>query len=284
MDRYHQDLGQSVQGVGPNPPGGRVRIGWVAVFLLGISYICSATTVQVGITGEILGCGYDDTFNGTNFQTISETYGPLTFQCDSTHSNTSSITSTAIFSNGSASVQVDASTNGSGAHALGDATFTDIVFISPPLGLSALDATFSVDAFYALSLDLPDDNAGGAAEVQLILPDYGLLRYQYQLTGGSSQGILTTGDLTLSNCPCTVEIDGIVSVNVSNGGSGHAVDPFTINLPEGWTYTLESESLASVPEPGNLVPVGTLLIAAGIYRRRRVRIGSTSSARFNCIP
>ena len=61
-------------------------------------------------------------------------------------------------------------------------------------------------------------------------------------------------------------MEGSLGGGGSSSGSFH--DPFFINLPDGWSYTLASQELVSTPEPGSLALVALGLTAfCSILRR-----------------
>jgi hypothetical protein len=228
----------------------------------------------MGIVGSITTCSTDSPLlNESSSVAVSDSLGPVTMECADFVTNTASMSAQArAHPDSPPDIAVVASSTGAGAIADARATFDDFATISPFLGLSALDVTFNITAPYLLTLDLPSTDSEGAAVVSLQLPLYAFV--DAQLThAGEASGTLNTGDITVSNCPCTIEILGTVEVGGRNGAGGSARDPFTINLPPGWAYTLASAQQAqvgTVPEPSSLAMVLSGL-AAGIVRIRRIR-------------
>lgn len=252
-----------------------LRVACLGLVFLGGPYVASATTTaSMSITGFLNTCGMDSPLlNESSPVFVSDGLGPVTMQCDFATTDIASIHAQArAHPDGAPDIAVVASSTGVGASATVRATYDDFATISPPLGLSALDATLSVTSPYFLSLSLPDGSSG-VASITLTVALYASLE-NHITTAGDSSGTLNTGEITVPNCPCTIEILGAVSVQGANGGGGSAKDPFTINLPEGWTYTLASEQQAqasAVPGPGSLVMVGSVLAAGGIGRLWQVR-------------
>jgi hypothetical protein len=90
-----------------------------------------------------------------------------------------------------------------------------------------------------------------------------------QSSDGSYSGNLSV-EFTILACPCSFEfqVDGTVSGGGSSSGSFH--DPFFINLPDGWSYTLASQEAVSTPEPNSLALVALGMIAfCGMLRRMK---------------
>jgi hypothetical protein len=87
-------------------------------------------------------------------------------------------------------------------------------------------------------------------------------------TDGELSGTFSE-EFTILGCPCDFVFDVQGSAHASNGGSAGYHDPFFVDLPPGWSYTIASAESAT-PEPGSLALVvgGVLLIAAGLRRRR----------------
>ena len=232
-------------------------------------------TAEVSITGFVSTCGTQSPLlNESNGTGVSDGLGPITMQCDDGVTDIASLHAQArAHPDTPPDIAVVASTTGGGAYASAKASFQDFATFSPPFNSPVLDTTFSITSAYFLSLDLPTGSSSGIALVQLTLPLYAFKESHID-SAGSASGTLDTGDLTIANCPCTVEILGTVSVQGANGGGGTARDPFTIHLPEGWTYTLASEQQAqvgAVPEPSSLAMIGCGLAMAGVARRLRRR-------------
>ena len=77
---------------------------------------------------------------------------------------------------------------------------------------------------------------------------------------GSYSGNLSV-EFTILACPCSFEfqVEGLLSGGGSSSGSFH--DPFFINLPDGWSYTLASQEAVSTPEPSSWALVAFGMIA-----------------------
>ncbi|HEV3332952.1 MAG TPA: hypothetical protein VG096_18320 [Bryobacteraceae bacterium] len=82
-----------------------------------------------------------------------------------------------------------------------------------------------------------------------------------QTTNGTSTGNLSV-DFTVLACPCSFvwEINGAASSVEGSSASFH--DPFFIDLPPGWAYTLASQTVVTTPEPATplLTGIGLLLL------------------------
>ena len=90
-----------------------------------------------------------------------------------------------------------------------------------------------------------------------------------QNTDGSYSGNLSV-EFTILACPCSFEfqVEGLLSGGGSSSGSFH--DPFFINLPDGWSYTLASQEAVSTPEPSTWALVALGLTAfCGMLRRMK---------------
>jgi hypothetical protein len=259
----------------PLHPAKLLRVGCLWLACLGVPFHASAdigrTTALMSITGDLTICGESsDLLNsGDSPVAVSGGLGPVTTNCSDGPTNTASMhAQSRNHPDSPPDIAVVASSTGVGASAVARASFHDIAVLSPPLGLTVLDVNFSITSQYLLTLDLPDDSSG-AAVVSLQIPLYAFVDKQLT-TAGSSSGTLDTGEIAIANCDhCAIDILGSVTVRGSNGGGGTAKDPFTINLPEGWTYTLASEQQAqvsTVPEPSSFALVGSVLAAAGMVR------------------
>jgi hypothetical protein len=90
-------------------------------------------------------------------------------------------------------------------------------------------------------------------------------------TDGELSGTLSE-EFTILGCPCDFVFDVEGSAHASNGGSAGYHDPFFVDLPPGWSFTIASDQSAT-PEPGGLASIGggLLLLAAGLIRRRASR-------------
>lgn len=162
-----------------------------------------------------------------------------------------------------------------GSTASADFAFYDSVTLNSPL----INYTGGVDVVagdnYTLNLAAP---AGGNANA--------FLRYTVTTINGapappsyqdfilqSSSGIYTGAlnvAFTILACPCSFEflVTGHVNAAMS-GAPGQAFatvhDPLFIDLPPGWTYTLDSQSAGpATPEPSTLLLAGAALILAGL--------------------
>jgi len=242
---------------------------------LGASHLCCASTIaSMNIIGSLSTCGVDSPpLNESSRVYVSDGLGPIEMTCDDGANDTASMAATAKANPDTPPlIAVVASSTGTGAFASARATFDDFLTITPPFGLTALDAPLRITAPYLLTLSEPG-GSNGAALVQLTVDIYAF-REAHLTDPGAASGTLDTGEITIPNCPCVIEILGTVAVQGQNGAGGTARDPFMIELPEGWTYTLASEQQAqagAVPEPGSLVLVGSILLAAGMERFRRTR-------------
>jgi len=249
-----------------------LRVACLGLVVLGAPDLASARgTASLSLTGYLTICGVDTPLlNESSPVSVSDGLGPVTMDCGDNSTNTGSMHAQARAHPDSApDIAVVVSSTGPGANATAEANFDDFATLSPPLGLIDLDVTFSITSAYSLSLSLPTGDSSGIALVQLTIPLYAFVDRQLA-DGGDLSGTLDTGDITISNCNyCTIEILGTVSVRGANGGGGSAKDPFTINLPEGWTYTLASEQQA--PEPSSLAMGGSALAAVRVVRSWRVR-------------
>jgi hypothetical protein len=90
-----------------------------------------------------------------------------------------------------------------------------------------------------------------------------------QSSDGSYSGNLSV-EFTILACPCSFEfqVEGSLGGGGSSSGSFH--DPFFINLPDGWNYTLASQEAVSTPEPSSLAMVVFGMTAlCGVLRRRK---------------
>jgi len=86
---------------------------------------------------------------------------------------------------------------------------------------------------------------------------------------GSYSGNLSV-EFTILACPCSFEfqVEGSVIGGGSSSGSFH--DPFFINLPDGWSYTLASQEAVSTPEPSCMALVVFGMTALrGVLRRMK---------------
>jgi hypothetical protein len=249
---------------------------------LATTYLGSATTVtrftaELSITGDLRTCGVNTPLLAP-LQESSPVYasdglGPIDRVCEDGTTNIASMHAVAEGHAGTPpTIAAVASSTGPGATAIAEAHFDDFAIIRPPFNSTVLDATFSITSDYSLDLSLPTLSSTGGASVALTLPLYAFKQQQLTNTGSLS-GVLDTGDITVVGCPCAVEILGSVTVRGSNGGGGSAKDPFTINLPPGWTYTLASEeqagAVAPAPEPGTLSTILAVLAAVAVIRIRR---------------
>ncbi|MBI4910377.1 MAG: hypothetical protein HY820_42560 [Acidobacteria bacterium] len=78
----------------------------------------------------------------------------------------------------------------------------------------------------------------------MMIPEFEFDRCIFIL-GGAQSGLLNSGQYEFRHCPCVFTLKLQVSAAIANGGSASAEDPFTINLPPGWTYTLASQEAAA---------------------------------------
>ena len=83
----------------------------------------------------------------------------------------------------------------------------------------------------------------------------------FENTNGSYTGQLST-EFTILACPCSFVFDAKASAVAGGGGQSLTTDPFFIQLPPGWTYTLSSQA-AVVPEPGSLALIGLVALIVG---------------------
>jgi hypothetical protein len=86
---------------------------------------------------------------------------------------------------------------------------------------------------------------------------------------GSYSGNLSV-EFTILACPCSFQfqVEGLLGGGGSSSGSFH--DPFFINLPDGWRYTLASQEAVSTPEPSSLAMMAIGMIAfCGVLRRMK---------------
>ena len=254
-----------------------VGLACLATASLGSASTIVRSTASLSITGNLTVCGADIPISGPLNESspvyASDGLGPVEMTCGDNSTNIASMhAQAAAHADTPPTIAVVASSTGAGASAVAEADFDDFAIIRAPLNSSVLEATFSITAPYTLSLSLPSLAATGAAVAELTVPLYGFSEAHLTNTGSLS-GTLDTGDIVISGCPCTVEIIGLVTVRGSNGGGGSAKDPFTINLPPGWTYTLASEeqaaAVAPAPEPGTLSTIWAVLAAAAVIRFRR---------------
>jgi hypothetical protein len=97
-----------------------------------------------------------------------------------------------------------------------------------------------------------------------------------QTSDGSYSGNLSV-EFTILACPCSFEfqVEGSVIGGGSSSGSFH--DPFFINLPDGWSYTLASQEAVSTPEPSSWLMVAFGMIAfCGVLRRVNSKVKTKS--------
>ena len=90
----------------------------------------------------------------------------------------------------------------------------------------------------------------------------------------------------LSGCPakgslCSFMVNWSGSASVQGTTSASFTDPLSIDLPLGWTYTLASQSVATVPEPSYLplviFAVSMWLLRSWHRRTRVARIAATAA-------
>jgi hypothetical protein len=139
------------------------------------------------------------------------------------------------------------------------------------VGSGPSGVTLSIDSVFFLDLNTPGDSTG-IAYFSIGAPDLGYFHTENLQTEGSLGFTKNSGPLTFPKCPCVLEIDGAAAVNVSSGASGTAQDPFTINLPPGWTYTLASQEIAATAEPRGQFLIGSVLAMVCIFLLRRPRL------------
>jgi hypothetical protein len=86
---------------------------------------------------------------------------------------------------------------------------------------------------------------------------------------GSAVGQISE-EFTILSCPCSFSFAIRGRANANGDASATARDdPFFVQLPPGWTYTLASQQGAAIPEPTSLALTLTTLGVAGIGLIRR---------------
>jgi hypothetical protein len=269
-------------GTGPKSSASLFRIGRFALALLGVSYICSASPfVGFRYLAALGGCGYDDIrptlpFYPRFHDEARETSSGPCFPSLPSENDLSIVIANGSMSRGKVSSSAIVIAQGDHASTSARVTADDVLYIKPPLGSGILNAGLRVEMSYILSLD-----GGGGATAELIVGTFPYILADHiafvnTLSPGTEDGTLDSGLLLIQSCPCSVAIEEEIYVSAKNG-TASAVDPLTIELPPGWTYTLASDAgLTSVPEPGTLVPIGCALIAAGMcFRRLRRNLART---------
>ncbi|HXN46118.1 MAG TPA: hypothetical protein VN893_05720 [Bryobacteraceae bacterium] len=101
------------------------------------------------------------------------------------------------------------------------------------------------------------------ASVQLNVYEFEQSQSKDWSTNGTTTGLLNTDQLTFASCPCVFTLGLTASASAASGigqtASANAQDPFTINLPPGWTYTIESAATSNTG--ASFVPVTPCRIA-----------------------
>jgi hypothetical protein len=177
-------------------------------------------------------------------------------------------------------VSGSATTTSLGTAARSDAESFALVTLLPP----AVDFDGSVTVIAGVGYDIvadsgDSDEGAGVASITISIPTVDDVPLTLPITDSR---VVTDGELsgtfseefTILGCPCDFVFDVQGSANASNGGSAGYHDPFFVDLPPGWSYTIASdESPAAAPEPGSLVLFGggILLLTAGSSRRRASR-------------
>jgi len=96
-----------------------------------------------------------------------------------------------------------------------------------------------------------------------------------QDANGSKSGNLSI-EFTILACPCSFVWQATGLASSGGGSSASFHDPFFLDLPPGWTYTLASQqAVTTTPEPASLLLTGVGLLAVALLRR----FGPISTAR-----
>jgi hypothetical protein len=170
-------------------------------------------------------------------------------------------------------VDVTGSANtGPFAAAVFQADSSDLVTLHPPAGMPPGPVTVQAGTTYNFSIinDPPLHLAGGFVKVEVpTVNDVDLFfpptAIHEEERAGSFSGSILTDPFTILACPCHFVVEITARGGAVNGGFIVISDPFFLNLPPGWTYTLSSAP-SEVPEAGTLILIG---VGASVLRMRR---------------
>jgi len=231
--------------------------------LLGIlPCVCSAAPPKYTVQGQQGTCGAAGPYiSQPSFEPVSISVPPLVTTCPDVVVGVGSSTISGAAKDGD--VSAGAQTSGIAA-AAADAVYGGTVTLKPTEGSGDTGVTFSVSSNYTLS------TSGGAAgfetvfaSVQLSVLEFDQAQVKLWSSDGTTTGLLNTDQLTFASCPCVFTIVLNASASALSGigqtASANAEDPFTINLPPGWTYTIESAAASNTA--ASFVPVTPCRIA-----------------------
>jgi hypothetical protein len=164
-----------------------------------------------------------------------------------------------------------------GAAAEFQADSSDLVTLHPPQGSRSGPVTVQAGTTYDVGIVRSGSLQIATGSVRIEVPEIDgaalffppNARHEEDRAGRFSGSILTD-PFTILSCPCDIVVHITARGFALNGGFVEVTDPFFLQLPPGWTYTLSSAP-SDVAEPGTLISIALGIALLCMWRRGRLR-------------
>ena len=152
---------------------------------------------------------------------------------------------------------------------------SNTITLHAPPGSGNSGVTFSVSSTYTVTISGQELEPLGAAFAYagFYIPQFVFLAQTPPLGDGTWPGMLNSAQFTFVHCPCRFTLRLYAKAFAESGGSASVEDPFTVNLPPGWTYTVDSDdqiARAAFRDTNGAIqmttyPSATLSYAGGVF-------------------